>query len=92
MITYSADIPSLTSDIVKSAIRAGIAAIDLPAYVADTLRQHLAGTAEYTRKRGLSPAARREEILARFNGRNGQQLASEYGVTLRRVQQLVSLK
>lgn len=84
------DIPDLVAAEILAAQQAGIPEIDRPAYVADRLRLRLAGSVEYVRKRALNPAKRAEDIRRRFNGHNQAELAREYKLTLRRVQQIIA--
>lgn len=83
------DIPSIVAEEIAAAHQAGVLPTDQPSYVANRLRQRIAGSAEYTRKRPMSPAQRSAEIKRRFNGRNFAELAREFDVTQRRVRQIV---
>lgn len=84
------DIPTIVADEIAAAHRAGIPIADQPEYVKDRLRHRLSGDVGYIRKRDLSPQARRAEIRRRFNGKNLRDLALEFGLTPRRVRQILS--
>lgn len=66
----------------------GQAASDLSLQISDRLRFRVGGEdLRYVAK--VDRAARRAAILAEFNGRNKVDLARKYGVTVRRVEQIV---
>lgn len=84
------DIPTIVAEEIAAAHRAGIPESDQPSYVADRLRNRIAGDVAYTRKKRMTPAQRAEQIRTRFDGRNVIELAREFEVTPRRVRQIVS--
>lgn len=84
------DIPTLVAEEIAAANHAGIPNSDQPSWVADRLRHRIAGGAGYIRKRALTPSQRCAEIKAKFNGTNIDALALEYGLTPRRVRQIVN--
>lgn len=84
------DIPSVVEEEMRLARLANIPADDQPRYVADRIRLRIAGRAEYTRKRSMSPAQRAAEIRRRFTGNNIDELAREFDLTTKRIRQIVS--
>jgi len=91
-INTTEDIPDLVAQEMRAAQQANIPLPDQPKYVADKLRLRISGTVEYTRKRALSPARRAADIREKFTGNNVSELAKEYDITPRRVQQIVNGK
>lgn len=91
-INTTEDIPDLVAQEMRAAQLANIPLPDQPKYVADKLRLRISGTDGYVRKRPLSPARRAADIRRRFDGANIPELAKEYELTLRRVQQIVNGK
>ena len=84
------DILDLVAEEIAAAQVAGIPACDLPKYVVDRLRLRTQSCYQYIRKRALSPTRRAAEICNRFTGTNGKDLAAEYNLSLRRVEQIVN--
>jgi Mor family transcriptional regulator len=83
------DLPTIVADEIAAAHQAGIPPADQPEYIKDRLRHRLSGDVGYIRKRDLSPHARRDAIRRRFNGKNMRDLALEFGLTVRRVRQIL---
>lgn len=80
-----ADLQRVTADSLR---RFGLADADqIAAWLMKDLRRELAGCSVYVSK-GFQ--ARNQEIRLAFNGRNAAKLAAQYGITRRRVDQIVS--
>ena len=86
----NADVPMLVAEEIRLAQIAQIPATDQPNYVADRIRRRISGCLEYTRKRSMSPSARAAEIKRRFDGSNAAELAREFDLSMRRIQQIVN--
>ncbi len=83
------DIPSIVAEEIGAAQRAGIPPQEQAAYVAERLRFRIAGTVQYVRKNQMSARQRCAEIRRLFNGCNKRELAKQFGLTQRRIGQIV---
>ena len=92
MNTVGDDLGAVVEEEFKAALDRGIAENDLPAAVADRVRQRMAGHIGYVRKRKLSPAERQRRIVQEFTGNNAAELAKKYELTVRRIGQIISSK